>query len=109
MYNFTINKYRFLLVRQIYYERKYFYKRDWRVLKNVLKYNDRNIKCTAYNTRFAKSGNNCFNLKIIIKFEITAPFEDFVSKCRLRQAVETLGTSLKHSRTNNKIWNTNHF
>jgi len=67
-------------------------------LKNVLKYNDRNIKCTAYNTRFAKSGNNCFNLKIIIKFEITAPFEDFGSKCRLRQAVEPLCAVL-----NNKI------
>lgn len=29
------------------------------------------------NTRFAKSGNNSFDLKIIVKFEVTASFEDF--------------------------------
>ena len=34
-------------------------------------------KQRSHNTWFAKSGNNCFDLKIIVKFEVTASFENF--------------------------------
>ncbi len=39
------------------------------------------------NKRFAKSGNNRFDLKIYVKFVVLASGENFTLKCRLRQAV----------------------
>lgn len=35
------------------------------------------IKITTTNKRFSINCNNCFDLKIFVKFEVTASFEDF--------------------------------
>lgn len=42
------------------------------------------------NKRFAKSGNNYFDLRIYVKFVVLASGENFALKCRLRQAADRL-------------------
>ena len=55
----------------------------------------RRTECRTANTRFAKSGNNCFDLKFFVKFAVYASGENFTLKSRLRQAVETLAVIVK--------------